>query len=116
MDRVFELGDASVPFPFDVHAMIYSEDAPTLEYTLHNKLSEHRVNLVNDRKEFFKVSLDVIEAFSIKHGLKIEFTKVAEAREFHETKTRRESGRLASTVASERPMSVAAGRRSLEDD
>ena len=64
MDRVKELGDASVPFTFDVHAMIYSEDAPGLENTLHKHFDDRRVNLVNKRKEFFKVSLDDISRWS----------------------------------------------------
>ena len=58
MDRVRELGDASVPFAFDVHAMVYSEDAPTLERALHQHFHERRVNLVNFRKEFFHINLD----------------------------------------------------------
>jgi hypothetical protein len=55
MDRVHELGDASVPFSFDVHAMIWSEDAPTLENALHRHFHYRRLNLVNERKEFFAV-------------------------------------------------------------
>ncbi|HEY5960496.1 MAG TPA: DUF4041 domain-containing protein, partial [Polyangiaceae bacterium] len=61
-DRVIELGDASVPFPFDVHAMIYTQDAPRLEQNLHALFAQHRVNLVNQRKEFFHVELSQIEA------------------------------------------------------
>lgn len=61
MDRVKELGDASVPFPFDVHAMIYAEDAPSLETALHRKFTSLRVNAVNLRKEFFQVDLDSIK-------------------------------------------------------
>lgn len=61
MDRVRELGDASVPFFFDVHALIPSDDAPSLESQLHNKFSSRRVNKVNSRREFFKVSFDEIE-------------------------------------------------------
>ena len=56
MDRVKELGDASVPFPFDLHAMVFSEDAPALEKELHGAFEEKRVNRVNNRKEFFAVS------------------------------------------------------------
>jgi hypothetical protein len=56
-DRVKELGDASVPFLFDVHAMIYVEDAPALESALHRKFTTHRVNAVNMRKEFFNIDL-----------------------------------------------------------
>lgn len=61
MDRVRELGDASVPFFFDVHALIPSDDAPALERQLHNKFAPKRVNKVNYRREFFKVSFDEIE-------------------------------------------------------
>lgn len=61
MDRVNELGDASVPFPFDVHSFIFSDDAVGLESKLHHILNDQRVNKVNLRKEFFHVSLDEIE-------------------------------------------------------
>jgi predicted nuclease with TOPRIM domain len=85
MDRVKELGDASVPFRFDVHAMIYSEDAPALEYKLHRHFNEQRVNKVNERKEFFSVSLnDIEEAVEKFHG-EIYFTKLAEADEYRKT-------------------------------
>ena len=56
LDRVRELGDASVPFRYDVHAMIFSDDAVGLENHLHHRLAAHRVNLVNMRREFFRVS------------------------------------------------------------
>lgn len=62
MERVVELGDASVPFPFDVHAMIWSEDAPSLEAALHRAFDERKVNAINGRKEFFRVSLDEVRA------------------------------------------------------
>ncbi len=61
MERVIELGDASVPFPFDVHAMIYTANAPELERSLHQRFTAQRVNLVNNRKEYFRVSLEDIE-------------------------------------------------------
>ncbi len=61
LDRVRELGDASVPFPFDVHAMILSDNAPELEKKLHKFFNERRLNLVNNRKEFFNVSLEDIK-------------------------------------------------------
>ncbi|MCX6844451.1 MAG: DUF4041 domain-containing protein [candidate division WOR-3 bacterium] len=85
IDRVHELGDASVPFAFDVHAMIYSDNAPKVEQTLHAALEARRVNLVNDRKEFFHVSLPELETIAEEKGLKVEFTKLAEAREYRET-------------------------------
>jgi hypothetical protein len=60
MDRVKELGDASVPFPFDVHAMIFCKNAPELESRLHKRFNNRRMNKENERKEFFRVSLDEI--------------------------------------------------------
>jgi len=60
-DRVDELGDASVPFAFDVHSFIFSENAPDLEYNLHKKLNNQRVNKVNLRKEFFPSTIDELE-------------------------------------------------------
>jgi hypothetical protein len=86
LDRVRELGDASVPFQFDIHAIIYSENAPQLEYELHKRFAERRLNRVNSKKEFFKVSLEEIEAFVKEHAnAEIEFIKLAEAREYRET-------------------------------
>ena len=85
MDRVRELGAASVPFPFDVHAMVYSEDAPALEAAFHQRFKDRSVNLVNMRKEFFHVDLSELEAFAKQRGLAIAFTKLAEAREYRES-------------------------------
>lgn len=88
LDRVRELGDASVPFHFDVHAIIYSENAPQLEYELHQKFGDRRINRKNNKKEFFRVTLDEIELFIKQHAnAEIEFTKIAEAREYRETLT-----------------------------
>jgi multidrug efflux pump subunit AcrA (membrane-fusion protein) len=84
-ERIKELGDASVPFPFDVHAMIYSENAPELEATLQVLFNEKRVNQSNTRKEFFEVALEEIERIAVERGLKVEFTKLAEAKEYRET-------------------------------
>lgn len=85
-DRVRELSDASVPFLFDIHATIHSENAPQLEYDLHQQFKNRRLNLVNMRKEFFKVPLEEIEDFVLKHtGATITFTRLAEAREFRQT-------------------------------
>lgn len=61
-ERVDELGDASFPFTFDVHMMIRSDDAPSLESSLHKELHKYRVNRVNFRKEFFRVDLETIKA------------------------------------------------------
>ncbi len=87
LDRVRELSDASVPFDFDVHAVIYADDAPALEATLHRTFGNRRVNRVNERKEFFRVSIDEIgDAVRSHHG-EIELTKIAEARDYRRTLT-----------------------------
>ncbi|NMM48920.1 DUF4041 domain-containing protein [Marinigracilibium pacificum] len=86
LDRVKELGDASVPFQFDVHAMIYSENAPELENALHKEFGEKRVNMINNRKEYFNVSLNEIEIATKKiSDAEIEFTQKAEAQEYRES-------------------------------
>lgn len=69
MDRIKELGGASVPFEFDVHAMISCDDAPALENALHTELNKYRMNKINLRKEFFKVDLQqIIDAVERNHG------------------------------------------------
>jgi flagellar biosynthesis GTPase FlhF len=85
MERIYELGDASVPFEFDVHAIIPSDDAPTLEYRLHEAFDDLRINHVNFRKEFFRVPLDRVREFVSKHGIEVSFTMAAEAHEFRES-------------------------------
>jgi len=85
-DRVKELGDASVPFIFDVHAMIYSKDAPALENTIHKKFDDKRLNLVNNRKEFFNVTLEDIKKEVLNISPDSEFIETAEARQFRESK------------------------------
>lgn len=91
MERVFELGDASVPFPFDVHAMLYSDNAPDLESALHQLLEERQLNLVNPRKEFYRdVEIEEIEAFVKGRGLSAQFISNPEAREYRETLAKRE--------------------------
>lgn len=87
LDRIKELGNASVPFAFDVHAMIFSEDAPSLETTLHRQFDSKRINKANKRKEFFKVGLDEIESFCSRNDINIQLTKMADAREYYETLT-----------------------------
>lgn len=85
-ERVHELGDASVPFKFDIHAIIFSEDAPTLEATLHREFQRHQVNKVNHRKEFFRVSLDEIESVvKANHDKTVEFVTTAAADEYRQT-------------------------------
>lgn len=86
MDRVKELGDASVPFPFDVHAMIYTDDAPALETALHREFNSKRVNAVNLRKEFFNVDLASIqEAVENIAGIEAEFKMTALAADYYES-------------------------------
>lgn len=86
MDRVKELGDASVPFSFDVHAMLYSEDAPKLEKALHEKFKLESVNKVNFRKEFFNVSLAEIKQVVGQQGIEdVHWTMKAEAAEYRES-------------------------------
>lgn len=85
MDRVKELGDASVPFTFDVHAMIYSEDAPALEKKLHHRFNHERVNKVNYKKEFFKTSLTDVKNYLDELGLQAKFTLKAEATQYRES-------------------------------
>ena len=85
MDRVRELGDASVPFPFDVHAIIESDDAPTLEAQLHQELALAQMNKVNPRKEFFKIQLSTIKSLVDAKGLQANWTMRAEAAQYYET-------------------------------
>jgi len=85
LDRVKELGDASVPFSFDVHAMIHSEDAPTLEKALHTKFSSSQVNKVNPRKEFFSLSISDIKQEIDELGMDVHWTMQAEAMEYRES-------------------------------
>lgn len=87
LDRVKELGDASVPFTFDVHAMIFADDAPALEASLHREFSGSRVNAVNTRKEFFRVDLQSIRETAEKvAGKGIEFKMTALASDYYETR------------------------------
>jgi hypothetical protein len=85
LDRVKELGDASVPFAFDVHAVILSDDAPTLETQLHKHFVMGQVNKVNHRKEFFRAKLADIRREIETFGVEAKWTMVAEAREYRET-------------------------------
>jgi hypothetical protein len=85
LDRVKELGDASVPFTFDVHAMIHSEDAPKLEKELHNTFNSERVNKVNYRKEFFSIPANDIKAKIDILELETHWTMKAEALQYRES-------------------------------
>lgn len=85
LERVYELGSASVPFRFDVHAMIFCEDAPALESALHREFADRRVNQVNLRREFFRISLqEIIDAVAKHHGT-ITFVTFPEAKEYRKT-------------------------------
>lgn len=87
MERVNELGDASVPFKFDVHAMIFSDDAPQLEAALHKAFDSRKVNMINSRREFFRVTLDEIEEVVKENFDKtVEFNKIPIAEQYRETK------------------------------
>lgn len=107
-DRVRELGDASVPFSFDTHAMIYSDAAPALEAALHKEFAERRINMSNFRKEFFRVSLDDVEAAVARLAPTAGFFKDREAQEWHETLARRNASLLdmQSAAARELPASI----------
>jgi len=84
-DRIRELGDASVPFEFDIHAMIYSEDAPNLERSLQKSFLKSQMNKVNPRKEFFKESLSSIRAEVERMGVEAHWTIAAAAKEYRES-------------------------------
>lgn len=87
LDRIRELGDASVPFPFDVHALFFSEDAVAVEGELHDAFSQRRVNRVNERREFFFASpQDVRTVLSEKLGNLLEFTEHPEATQYLQSK------------------------------
>ena len=85
-ERVDELGDASVPFNFDIHAMIFSDDAPSLENALHKAFEDKKVNMVNHRREFFNVTLDEIEAVvKANYDKTVEFVKTPSAEQYRES-------------------------------
>lgn len=82
-DRIAELSGASVPFKFDIHAMIFSDDAPKLEAALHNAFSDRKVNLVNGRKEFFRVTLDEIKkVVQDNYDKTVDFKNIPEAEQY----------------------------------
>ncbi|MDX6752019.1 DUF4041 domain-containing protein [Geminicoccaceae bacterium 1502E] len=100
-DRVRELGDASVPFGFDTHAMIYSDEAPALEAALHKKFADRRVNDANMRKEFFRVTLEEVEDAVRGLAPTAAFFKDREAQEWHETLARRKEALMDMQKASD---------------
>lgn len=86
MDRIEELGDASVPFRFDVHAMIFSDDAPKLENALHHAFEKNKLNMVNHRREFFKVSLDEIKrVIRENYDKTVEFVDIPDAEQYRQS-------------------------------
>jgi hypothetical protein len=87
LDRVRELGDASVPFPFDVHALFFADDAVTLENELHQAFADARLNQVNLRREFFFATPSEVRAvLADKVGNLLEFVEEAEATQFHQSR------------------------------
>ncbi|ARD66066.1 MULTISPECIES: DUF4041 domain-containing protein [Eubacterium] len=86
LDRVNELGDASVPFNFDVHAMIFSDDAPSLENALHKAFEDKKINMVNQRREFFNVTLDeIINEVQKNHDKTVDFIRTPQAEQYRES-------------------------------
>ena len=88
-DRIKELSGAAVPFKYDVHALIFSENAPSLENALHTALEEKRVNLVNKRKEFFNCSLEAIKSICQQHESGAKFFDMPTAEEFRKSRAMR---------------------------
>jgi hypothetical protein len=99
LDRVRELGDASVPFTFDAHAIIYSDDAPALERSLHAEFEGTRINAQNYRKEFFRASIDEVEEAVRRLAPQAPFMKDVEAQEYQETLARRQLALKAAGIA-----------------
>jgi len=87
LDRVRELGDASVPFPYDVHALFFSDDAIALENELHKAFAERRVNFINERREFFFTTpAEVRQVLQKKTGGLLEFTEQPEALQYFQSR------------------------------
>ena len=85
-ERIAELSGASVPFKFDIHAMIFSDDAPKLEATLHRHFADKKVNLINGRKEFFNVSLEEIKKVVLEnHDKTVDFINEPDAEQYRES-------------------------------
>lgn len=92
-ERIKELSGSSVPFGFDIHAMIFSDDAPKLEAALHNAFDDKKVNIVNQRKEFFRVSLQEIEdVVKANYDKTVEFTEAAPAEQYRISEELRKKG------------------------
>ena len=87
LERINELSSASVPFKFDVHALVFSYDAFKLEAELHDYFHDYRINKVNNRKEFFRCSIDLIEQKLKEYEtLTIDFTRYPEAEEYMQSR------------------------------
>lgn len=113
MERVRELGDASVPFRFDVHAIVFSADAVALETALHREFADRRMNLVNFHREYFHVPpREVKEAMVRLHGHVLTFAETAEALEWHQSRNARQSVRptTASPIDVDRPFGGPPGK------
>lgn len=85
LERVYELGDASVPFRFDVHCMIFSDNAPALEQSLHQKLHQKRLNKINLRREYFFSSVEELEELVYELEPSAEFTRTMLAEEYRQS-------------------------------
>lgn len=105
-ERVDELGDASVPFNFDVHAMIFSDDAPALEAALHRAFEDRKLNMVNHRREFFNVTLDEIKkVIKDNYDKTVEFIDVPDAEQYRiSLKMRADSGAEIPSVQRTKPL------------
>jgi len=101
-ERIDELGDASVPFDFDIHAMIFSDNAPGLEAALHRAFEQRKLNWVNTRREFFNVTLDEIkEVVKINYDKTAEFTETAAAEQYRVSQKMKQDGEVAIQHAKE---------------
>jgi hypothetical protein len=86
LDRIYELGDASVPFPFDIHALIFSDNAPDLESKIQNRFYSGRMNKINNRKEFFIADIHEIETVVKENYNKVvDFEKIPHAEQYRES-------------------------------
>ncbi len=102
LDRVRELGDASVPYRFDVHALVFVDDAPSLEAALHKHFSNKRVNRENLRKEFFHATAEEVSDVLTRMGIDAEWYFEPEAREYYESELIR-SARLKAKAITKKP-------------
>ena len=92
MDRIDELGDASVPFDFDVHALIFSDNAPALEASLHRAFEDRKLNMINTRREFFKVTLEEIKAVVTQNfDQTVDFIDIPLAEQYRQSELLRKS-------------------------